>query len=237
MGRICYISKILPNKTEIVHNKWKHQTPREEPNIHTNFWNYIGMTGFESWLQQTAQGDFLIHCLEGDAPHRIFKSLRELIAKNNPFAIKLQNFYQNVLGKDYISQDSEPQIESMLDIVLPTTEKIIKRGFFFPLLPEKEKAHRLFRKESMGEKRKRHESSMSAFGVSRLSTWLQSTSEGKYIVVYSERHILTPPSQKERLEQAHGSAAWHEISSILSDHTGLKLEELSPDSEWLTAPK
>jgi hypothetical protein len=69
-----------------------------------------------------------------------------------------------------------------------------------------------------------------------LSTWLQSTPEGKYIVVYSERHVSTPTTPAARLNQAKGSSAWQEISSILCDHTGLKPDELSPDSEWLTQP-
>jgi hypothetical protein len=237
MGRFCYISKILPGKSELVRKMWSDRTPNEEPNIHAEFWNDLGMTGFESWLQPTAQGDFMIHCLEGESLQQIFKGLRGLIAKGNPFALKLQNFYHNVLGKDYALRQSEPHIESMLDISLPSSAKILKRSFFFPLLPYKEEAHRLFRKESMGEKKERHEASMSAFGVSRLSTWLQNTPEGNYIVVYSERHIHTPTTPAARLNQGEGSRAWQEISSILSDHTGLRSDELSPDSEWLTRPK
>ena len=237
MGRFCYISKILPGKSELVREMWKNRTPNEEPAIHTEFWNALGMTGFDSWLQETAGGDYMIHCVEGDSLQRIFKGLRELIAKGNSFALKLQNFYHDVLGKNYALPESEPHIENMLDISLPSSEKIIKRGFFFPLLLHKEEAHRLFRKESMGEKKKRHEASMMAFGVSRLSTWLQSTPEGKYIVVYSERHVNTPKTSKARLDQSKGSSAWQEISSILCDHSGLTPDELSPDSEWLTCPK
>jgi hypothetical protein len=237
MGRFCYISQILPSKSELVREMWKKRVPNEEPAIHTQFWNYLGMTGFEGWLQQTEQGAYLIHCLEGESLQRIFKGLRELIAKGNSFAVKLQNFYQNVLGKNYASLEAEPHIESMLDIALPSSEKIVKRGFFFPLLSHKEEAHRLFRQESMGAKKERHETSMKAFGVSRLSTWLQSTTAGKYIVVYSERHVHTPTTPAARLSQAKGSSAWQEISSILCDHTGLKPDELSPDSEWLTQPK
>ncbi len=216
---------------------WKNRPPNEEPAIRAEFWNYLGMTGFDSWLQQTLQGDYMVHCLEGESLNKIFKDLRELIAKGNPFAVKLQNFYRNVLGKDYELPESEPHIESMLDIVLPVSEKVIKKCFFFPLLPGKEEEHRLFRKESMGEKKKRHEASMRAFGVSHLSTWLQSSPEGKYIVVYSERNINTPATPAARLNQAKGSSEWQEISSILSDHTGLKPDDLSPDSEWLTEPK
>ena len=237
MGRFCYISKILPGKTGLVREMWKERVPNEESGIHTEFWNYLGMTGFDSWLQQNKQGDYMIYCLEGESLQKIFAGIRELIAKGNSCAVKLQSFYLNVLGKDYASPDAEPHIESILDIALPATGKMIKRSFFYPLLLHKEAAHRQFRKDSMGEKKARHEASMSAFGVSRFSSWLQTAPEGKFIVSYSERHINTPTTPEARLNQGKGSAAWQEISLILCEHTGLEPEALSPDSEWLTQPK
>jgi hypothetical protein len=99
---------------------------------------------------------------------------------------------------------------------------------------QKEAEHRHFREQAMGEKRGRHETMMRAFGVSRLSTWLQTTSKGKFIVIYTERHINTPLSATDRLKQGEGSNEWREIASDLSNHTGLKVDELSPDVEWLT---
>jgi hypothetical protein len=237
MGRFCYVSKILPGKTHLVQEMWKDLTPNEDPLLKASFWNHLGMAGFESWLQPSPEGDFMIHCLEGASLPQIFRGLREQIASGNPMALKLQNFYQTVLGKNYHSPETEPSIENLLDISLPSSSKTIKRGFFYPLLPHQAEEHRLFRNEAMGEKRGRHERMMRAFGVSQLSTWLQTTPERKYIVVYTERHADTPTTAPARLNQGQDSPEWLEIAAILMQHTGLKIDELSPDVEWLTQPK
>jgi hypothetical protein len=240
MGRFCYCSKIISGKTTLVREHWQKKHVSKDPDIQTaevNFWHHLKMTGFESWLQESPQGDFMIHCLEGESLQQILKGLREQIAVGNSIALKLQDFYQKALGKDYSSPQVVPQIENLLDISLPTTPSFIKRAFFYPLLHEKEEAHQHFSKEARGEKRMRHESMMRAFGVSRLSTWLQSTSDGKYIVVYTEGHKESYSSSEERLKQGEGSIAWQEIANILRDHTDLGLDELSPDVEWLTKPK
>lgn len=236
MGRFCYISKILPGKTDLVREMWKNRPPNEEPNIRQRFWDHLGMTGFESWLQQTPNGDFLIHCLEGESFIQIFKNLRDQIALGNSIALKLQHFYQNVLGKNYSLPEIEPRIERLLEISLPPSSNFLKRGFFYPLLPSKEEEHRQFRKEAMGKKRGRHEAMMQAFGVSHLSAWLQKVENQQYIVIYTERRADTPFTPKERLRQGEGSVEWQEISAILMSHTGLRLDELSPNTEWLTQP-
>lgn len=239
MGRFCYCSKVLQGKTELVREHWKTKKSNKtvyDQDVEENFWRHLKMTGFESWLQKTPKGDFIIHCLEGESLNQIFKGLREQIASGNDIALHLQSFYQSALGKDYSKTEVEPKIENLLDISLPRPSSYIKRGFFFPFLPHMEEEHRQFRHEAMGNKRLRHEASMKAFGVFRLSTWLQSTPDGKYIIVYTERHIGTPESATSRIAQGQNSAEWQEISAILMRHTGLNMEGLSPEVEWLTQP-
>lgn len=240
MGRFCYCSKILPGKTETVRQHWKNK--RSAKKLYTEeaeqlFWDHLSMTGFESWLQPTPQGDYMIHCLEGESLQKIFKGLREEIAANNPIALNLRNFYLEVLGKDYALPNAEPHLEHLLDISLPTNSPIIhKRAFFSPLLPHQEEAHRRFREESMTDKRSRHEESLEAFGLSHLSGWIQSTHGQKYIINYSEGPIKLPATPEERLRLGEKCPAWKEISTILMTHTGLKPHELSPQVEWLTVP-
>ena len=234
MGRFCYCSKILSNKAPAVRQHWKNKESNANVDVRAaevSFWNHLKMTGFESWLQSTPQGDFMIHCLEGESLQQIFKGLREQIATGNSIALKLHTFYLEVLGKDYKLPEIEPNIECLLDISLPsTTTKVIKKGFFYPLIPQKEQAYRKFRAESMGPKRARHEASLQAFGVSRLTTWLQNIGKEKFSVVYTERSTTA----QERLEQGKNSPAWQEIAAELMSLTGLSYPELSPDVEWLT---
>jgi hypothetical protein len=240
MGRWCYCSKVLSGKTDQIRAHWKNKSTQRDVYNQENedkFWKHLTMTGFDSWLQSTTNGDFIIHCLEGDSLGQIFKGLREQIAADNPIALNLQNFYLTVLGKDYRLPDVEPHIEGLLDISLSTSTDYIKRAFLYPLLPHKEEEHRHFRQQARGEKRGRHEAMMRTFGVSHLSTWLQATSHGKYIVVYTERHVNTPQSLTSRLKQGHDSAEWREVAAVLSSHTGLRIDELSPDVEWLTQPQ
>lgn len=149
--------------------------------------------------------------------------------------MQLHAFYLDALGKDYQNSEAEPHIQSLINISLPTSSTYIKRAFLYPLLPHKEADHLRFRKEAMGEKKARHEAMMRAFGVSDLSTWLQSTPFGKYIIVYTERHSGTPATSEARLHQGDGSMAWKEISAELMDHTGLGYSDLSPDVAWLSA--
>jgi len=239
MGRWCYCSKVLPGKTNQIREHWKSKEIQQDvynQEDEERFWEHLRMTGFDSWLQSTPNGDFMLHCLEGDSLGQIFKGLREQIETRNPIALKLQHFYLTVLGKDYSLSDAAPSIEGLVDISLPSSTEYIKRAFLYPLLPRKEGEHRYFSQQAMGEKRGRHEAMMCAFGVSHLSTWLQTTSHGKYVVVYTERHINTPQNPNSRLEQGQDSAEWSEIASDLTSHTGLKMDELSPDVEWLTPP-
>jgi hypothetical protein len=132
MGRFCYISKILPGKTHLVREMWRDRTPNEEPHLKTTFWNFLQMNGFESWLQPMPQGDFLVHCLEGTSLQHIFKGLREQIAAGNPIALKLQNFYQIALGKNY--QSLMQNLISRISLIFPSPPlpKRLREDFFIP---------------------------------------------------------------------------------------------------------
>lgn len=231
MQRFCYRSHLLPGKVQAIRDHWrKKPKTAERQQQEIQFWQHLKMTGFNSWLQRTSEGDFLIHCLEGESLPHIFKGLRETIAASDPVALGLQRFYLDVLGKDYALPEAEPHIELLMNISNPKVSVApIKRGFFFPLLPHKEQEHRLFRKEAMGSLKSRHLASMEAFGVAHLSCYLQHTPQGKVIVMYSEAQENPAVTQRGR-----NSNAWKEISAILSAHTGLAQEELTPDIEWLT---
>lgn len=85
----------------------------------------------------------------------------------------------------------------------------------------------------MSSQKARHEGSMAAFGVVRLTTWLQKTSKGNFVVVYSERHA-DEDSSEARLEKGKNSKEWKDISAILLDHTGLSYQQLSPQIEHLS---
>lgn len=230
MNRYCYRSQLLPGKVQAVRDHWKKKvkTP-ERLKQEIAFWQALKMTGFNSWLQKTPEGDFLIHCLEGESLSQIFKGLREMIAAGDPVALGLQQFYLDVLGKDYSMPSAEPNIELLMDLSVPNSAaNIVKRGFFFPLLSHKEQEHRLFRQQTRNAPQ-RHKASMEAFGVSRLSCWLQNTPQGKVLVMYSEAE--ENPALTKR---GKDSKAWQEIAEILKDHTGLTQEQLTPDVEWLT---
>jgi hypothetical protein len=231
--RFCYCSQILPGKADSIRSHWANK-PETKNEQETAFWQVIEMTGFECWVQKTSQADFLIHCLEGQSKEEIFDRLRQQIQLQNPVALYLQAFYQEVLGKDYGLPDSEPDVECLLDVVTgPTPENFVKKSFIFPLLPHKEAEHRESRRLANGEKKSRHIASLQPFDVYRLTSWLQTTAHGKYIVVYSERKAFNG-TVEERLKRGANSSAWNEISAELMDQTGLSLHELSPDVEWLS---
>lgn len=234
MGLFCYCSKILEGKSDAVRVHWANKLAlgQQATAADLEFWKYLQMTGFESWIQP--KENFMIHCLEGISLEGIFSKLREKISAGNSIAVQLHAFYLDVLGKDYKDPKIQPNIECLLDIAIPATStKIIKKGFVYPLLAHKEQEHRTFRKESMSTMRERHEAFMRAFGVSRLMSWLQSTPDSKYIVYYSEREA-PPERTEERLARGKNSKEWLSISKALIEQTGLEYENLGPEVEWLT---
>ncbi len=234
MSRFCYCSKVVPGKTDRIREHWKNNPETIQEKI--VFWPEVQLTGFHAWLQPTSQGDFMIHCLEGESLDAIFTSLRELIAQKNSTALGLWTYYKEVLGRDYSEASTQPTLECLLDVSLPNSAPIVKKAFMYPLLPEKVEAHRQFRKDASGAGRARHEASMRAFGVSRLTTWLQTSPIGPYCIVYTERAPNNEQSAAKRLE-AGNSPQWQEIAATLQDHTGLSYTELSPNVEWLTKPQ
>jgi len=223
MGRFCYCSKVLPGKVDVIRNRKANKKTHVEDE--GPFWQALGMTGFASWLQ----GDHMIHCLEGESLEKVFTGLREQIQKGNKVALDLHAFYLDAFGKDYRSVEVEPKIECLLDLSVPNKPPAsVKKGFFYPLLPHKEQDHRRFRLESSGKKKERHLASMAAFGVYKLTSWLQTTPQGKYIVCYSEREHLDHAANK-----GLNSPEWQEIAKELIDQTGLSAKDLSPAVEWL----
>lgn len=233
MARYCYTSKVLTGKSDFIRAHWANKPKNASPE-EIDFWKALGMTGFDCWLQKTEQGDFLIHCLEGSSKEEIFKRLRAAIQQGHPMALKLQAFYKDVLGKDYALESIEPEIECLLDVETSQERaNMVKKGFIFPLLAHKEEAHRKSRREAMGAKKSRHIASLKAFDVYQLTSWLQTTAQGKYIVVYSERKEFSG-TKEERLRRGATSSEWQEISSELMDQTGLAFNDLSPDVEWLS---
>ena len=233
MARLCYCSEVLPKKSGAIRAHWDNKNEDEAAEI--DFWNRLHMSGFECWLQPGEKRDYMIHCLEGDAPTEIFAGLRQLIREDHPVALKLQRYYRDVLGVDYAEAGAAPQVERVLDLEITDAPCVAKRGFVYPLLPAKVEEHRRFSSESNGSKRVRHEASLSAWGVRRLTKWIQKRGEEHLLVMYVEYDRAPAISSVERLRVNHSSAEWLEIADTLSDHTGLTHDQLSPDVEWLTA--
>lgn len=233
MGRFCYRSKILPGKKERVRQHWREKDEAEGDE--ELFWQALTMTGFASYLQSTAAGDFMIHCLEGESLPRIFAGLRDQIRKKNPIALNLQKFYLEVLGKDYALEASEPKIECLSDRALhETADNTMRRVFFLPLRPEKLDAHRAFRQDAQGKNSKKHDALMDAFGTLRHIVFLQHDETGPVLIIDSDRKVNSARDAKERLALGDKAAAeWQEVAAIMMDHTGLSYNELSPDVECL----
>jgi hypothetical protein len=240
MTRYCYCSKVLPGKEDTVRNHWKNKGDswhEDEDSAGNRLWSATKQTDFQSWLQLTDYGNFYLHYLDAASFQGIFQGLREQIVAGNECALSVHSFYKEAFGKDYLDPSTEPRIECLLDISLPTVDSpnLLRRAFCWPLLDDKEEAHRHFREECRGVKRVRHEASMSAFGVSQLSSWLQTTAEGKFIITYSES--LEPEKYyNQKAVLGIDSPEYQEISAILREHTGLSSEQLLPGIEWLTQP-
>ncbi len=225
MTRFCYCSKVLPGKADVIRECWKN--PKKDTDEDAAFWQQLGLTGFDAWLQPTRDSDFMIHSLEGKSLDTIFSQLQRLIAEKNNAAVKLWSYYKEVLGKDYSLPSAKPTLECLLDISLPSTTQVVKKAFMYPLLPEKVEEHRQFQKHTPSK-----ETFMRSFGLSRLTVWLQTGPY--YSIVYTERKPNNEQDPLKRLA-AGSTPEWEEMAALLQEHTGLSYRELSPNVEWLTA--
>lgn len=227
MARFCYCSQVLPGKEEEIRAHWRDKVI--DPPAEEALWDATGMTDFHSWLQPQREGYCFLHYLEAESFGKIFRGLREQIAAGNSCALKLQSYYRDVLGKDYADSQTEPEVELLLDLSRPASSSdVLRRARCWPLLAHKEEEHRQFRKENMGSKRSIHEALMDAFGLTQLSSWIQTTPAGKWIILYVEGGEFPEP------EAIPKTADYEHICSTLEDHTGLNREELFPKLEWLT---
>lgn len=204
MGIFCYVSEVLPGKLDEVRAHWKgKRKSSEELDLH--FWDSLGMTGFESWLQ----GSTLIHCLQARRVEEVFVGLRKEIEAKQPIALQLQRFYLDVLGKDYASPSSEPQIETLFDKTWGEKEELlVKSAFSFPVPLELEQE--LFNLESLVE----------GFDgmLDRCAGSLHRRGDETFLVVYAEHEASV---SLEDLTEPLGAL--------------ISLPEI-PSTEWLTEP-
>jgi hypothetical protein len=205
MKRFCYCSKVLPGCSDAVRAHWKNKPASREIDLQEEaFWDHLKMTGFDSWLQKRADGDWIVHCLEGQALELIFKGLREKIAAQNPVACSLQKFYKDVLGKEYASVEAEPQLELLFDLGFDSPQGM-KQAFFFSIDTTFQKPGPLEIKICMEQ-----------YDLFHLSSWLQTTADQKYCIVYLQSRFF--------LDSLEG----------LAQKMGCSLSETISTNEWLT---
>lgn len=234
MSRFLYVSPVVPGKTKEVRYHYQKEENEEERDA---FWKQLGMTDFDCWLQHHHGLDYLVHCLEGESLERIFRGLRNEIARGNPIAKKLHAYYLNVLGKDYSSPKVIPDIELVFDMEFPIEEgkECYQRGFMFPLLPDQVHAHKEHCQLMMDGERSVIQDSCTTFGLARMTKWIQRTLVCYYIVVYQET-TFHPAETPKRDGLMTASNSYQTISKSLMSHTGLSYENLSPNMEWLKSP-
>lgn len=240
MTYLCYCNRVLPGKEAHIEEHWKKKNAlwhERDPAPAKELAKATGHTAFHGWLQRTPQGSFYLHYLEAPCFDHAFKGLREQILAGNPLAQHLHTFYKEVLGRDYLDPQTEPQVELLLELSLPSPTAFTKRkASCWPIQKDQEQAHRDFRKQCRTDKRRQHESIMSALGITRLSSWIQTTPEGLFMVNYSE-HLPQHEELLKKAKQSELSKEHEEIASSLDRHTGLSGEQRFPDVNWLTQPQ
>jgi hypothetical protein len=232
--RHVYVSTVLPGMSCTIrerHRREKEQGAALEP-AKAEFFRILGVTGWNCWLQHLPQGDFHVHCLEGEALPQILSRLRRLISEDHPLALELHDYYKKVLGKDYGDRRSEPQAELLVDLTIDESGPIeCVAGYCLPLLSGKTAAHRratleLDLEAIMGALR--------PLGYGRFTKWLQRTPAGDFLTYYTE---LTIPFGRQRAlmgEAAHCPKLSVGLANLKRD-TGIEIENLHPDLEFLTA--
>ena len=240
MPRYVYASPIVLGKTDWIKQVCQERTAREYESASERqkreFWQFLGIDKWTAWLQHTDQGDYFIHCIEGDSSDRISAGLRKKIEEQHPVGLWIRDFYLEGLGKDYQDPSAQPQLEQILDLdvdcEITKNSEIVSRGFCFPLLPGKTAAHVEFCRACMEEKRELFESSLRSFGIRKISKYLQRAERQDYVVYYQELDVTR--SREFQLQRPHETFApfcW--VSEMLTDHTGMDYDARCPRLEFL----
>ncbi|MDP1835170.1 MAG: hypothetical protein Q8K75_04490 [Chlamydiales bacterium] len=239
MPRFVYASPILPGKSELVRHVYAHMKEHPELDRDTQQFNQlVGLDSWQSWLQKTPSRDYFIHAMEAKSVEDLFNKLQEQILPGHPRAQWLRDFYLDILGKDYAHYSAMPDIELLIDIDIPIMHadqsEIQSRAFVWPIRPNRLHDHREFCRQCAGEYRYRVHDALRQFGITKSVRYLQKTSHQDYLVVYQELLVRTPELEVQMRKADQSNPSWLWLSSVLSAHTGLTSEQLTPQVTSLT---
>lgn len=236
MPRYVYASPILPGKSETVRKVYEEQRKRlldEEFQRETQqFWNFIGLSGWNCWMQTLEGKHYFIHALESDSLSRVFDSLVHLVRSRHPRALWLRQFYLEVLGKDYGLASSEPDIKQVLDVEFEGPENRVPRAFVYPLLSDRVEAHQEYCRACGSDQFEMLKESCLGFGVYHMTKYIQVRGNDTFVVIYQELNPDTAYRQAECADTMKENKSYSLVSQQLEMDTGMK-GPLIPEIEYL----
>lgn len=237
MPRFVYATAILPGKTELVRHAYQQKQLNTEGQKEEEYWNLIGLEGWQAWIHHAPRADYFIHAPETKNLESLFHALQDQIEAGNALAEWLRDFYLDVTGKDYSHTSATPDLELMFtsEITTPAPQQgtVVSRGFVYPLIPAKVTAHREFWRQCQGEYRYRIQDANREQGIIKDTRYLQKTPHQDFLVTYQEL-ISSDQERDEKRSEAQASPASKWMSDVLKEHTGLTVKQLEPAVESLT---
>lgn len=196
----------------------------------------IGISKYCRWVQNIRGEKLLIHLIEGENPSKSFEALREKTIQGDPTAIKFQNLYLEVLGKDLGKKEFLPktvELTEMLSVDIENSHSFTKEYcFVYPLISsKKDKLLYLFREKEIYDS-EMFQNIRKFRGVAKQQLWIQESEDNSYIVMYQE--IAGPVSDsRDKFLNSKEDSLSNFLAMEFSDISGLSYEELLPKLESL----
>jgi len=200
----------------------------------TLFFQSIGISMYNRWIQNLQDQDFVIHLLKGDDLDRSFELLQSKIEQNDPIASRINQFYNTVLGLDPSDPGFALDVKDLTRLLQVEMEGAFTKEycFIYPILQDKkEMLRRMFGEESEYWSKQIQEIYQYR-GISKQQLWIQEEGDASFLVIYQEITGPVAEARKKYLNSKQDELA-RKRAMEFSEVTGLSYEDLLPKLESL----
>ncbi|MBS0607382.1 MAG: hypothetical protein JSR57_10575 [Verrucomicrobia bacterium] len=198
------------------------------------FFQSIGISVYNRWIQNLQDQDFVIHLLKGNDLDRSFELLQSKIHQNDPIASRINEFYNVVLRLDPSDPGFALDVKDLTRLLQVEMEGVFTKEycFIYPILKDKkEMLRRMFQEESEYWSEQVQEIYRYR-GISKQKLWVQEERDASFLVIYQEISGSVADARKKYLNSKQDEFAKKRAMEF-SEVTGLSYEDLLPKLESL----
>lgn len=200
-----------------------------------------GTLGRCAWLQHLNGQNYILHWTEKEEIATVCQYASEQMLRGDPDAIRMSVFYREVLGIDIRTPHFLPQTDCVAAVHLPFNHNLetecVSLAFAYPLQSAKTEEHKAFCRHIFEEQNATLSQYFQSLGIIRFMKFVQHLPIGDFIVYGQEVAVSCLDTISTNYRNLISEGPLKGVATALVDHTGLCLEDLSPDVEPLWDPK